>query len=256
MTAPDNVLFITADQWRGDCLSALGHPCLKTPNLDRLAAQGTLFTRHYTQATPCGPGRASLYTGLYLMNHRSVVNGAPLDARHSNVALEARKAGYDPALFGYTDVSADPRRHHPGDPALADYEGVLPGMTPIIHLKDDQRAWLADLKAKGYEVPPGHYGVFRPKPDFPGAAERTAIWRQVFPADVPSEHIDFERLGRLNLAGGGIQNVALNAAFAAARLDAPVGMSLILEEARREYEKLGRPIDEADFRWQAPREVA
>ena len=55
---------------------------------------------------------------------------------------------------------------------LADYEGVLPGMTPVMHLKDDQRAWLADLKAKGYEVPPGHHGVFRPKPDFPGAAER------------------------------------------------------------------------------------
>ena len=81
MNEPLNVLFITADQWRGDCLSALGHPCLKTPNLDRLAAEGTLFARHYAQATPCGPSRASLYTGMYLQNHRSVVNGAPLDAR-------------------------------------------------------------------------------------------------------------------------------------------------------------------------------
>ncbi|MCK5364493.1 MAG: sulfatase-like hydrolase/transferase, partial [Gammaproteobacteria bacterium] len=50
-----NVLFITADQWRGDCLSALGHPCLKTPNLDRLARDGVLFRQHYAQATPCGP---------------------------------------------------------------------------------------------------------------------------------------------------------------------------------------------------------
>ena len=172
MSAPLNVLFITADQWRGDCLSALGHPCLKTPNLDRLAAEGTLFTRHYSQATPCGPGRASLYTGLYLMNHRSVANGTPLDARHSNVALEARKAGYEPVLFGYTDVSDDPRAHHPGDPALKSYEGVLRGMTPGVLLKDDQRSWLADLKAKGYDIPPGHHGVFQPKPDFPGAAGR------------------------------------------------------------------------------------
>ena len=38
-----NVLFVTADQWRGDCLSALGHPCLKTPNLDSLAREGVLF---------------------------------------------------------------------------------------------------------------------------------------------------------------------------------------------------------------------
>ena len=167
-----NVLFITADQWRGDCLSALGHPCLKTPNLDRLARDGVLFRQHYAQATPCGPSRASLYTGLYLHNHRAVVNGTPLDSRHSNVALEARKLGFEPALFGYTDISADPRAHVPGDPALSSYEGVLPGMTPVVWLKDDQLAWLADLKAKGYDVPPGDKEVFRPKEDFAGAANR------------------------------------------------------------------------------------
>jgi arylsulfatase A-like enzyme len=172
LSRPKNVLFITADQWRGDSLSAVGHPCVETPNLDRLAAGGVLFRRHYSQATPCGPGRASLYTGLYLHNHRSVVNGAPLDLRHSNLALEARKAGYDPALFGYTDVSADPRAHHPGDPALASYEGLLPGMTPIIMVKDDQRPWLAHLKAKGYQIPAGKHEVFRPQEDYPGAAAR------------------------------------------------------------------------------------
>ena len=108
-----NVLFITADQWRGDCLSALGHPCLRTPHLDRLAETGVLFTRHYSQATPCSPGRASLYTGLYLHNHRVVVNGTPLDARHTNVALEARKLGYEPLLFGHTDIGADPGSRAP-----------------------------------------------------------------------------------------------------------------------------------------------
>ena len=38
-----NVLFITADQWRGDCLGATGHPVVKTPNVDRLASQGVLI---------------------------------------------------------------------------------------------------------------------------------------------------------------------------------------------------------------------
>ena len=158
-----NVLFITADQWRGDCLSALGHPCLRTPHLDRLASDGVLFRRHYAQATPCGPGRASLYTGLYLHNHRSVINGTPLDARHSNFALEARKAGYEPVLFGYTDISPDPRQFPPGDPALTTYEGVLSGLLPVVHLRDDQKPWLADLKAKGYQIPAGaNDEVFRP----------------------------------------------------------------------------------------------
>ena len=47
-----NVLFITADQWRGDCLSALDHPCVRTPHLDRLADSGVLFTRHNTMYDP------------------------------------------------------------------------------------------------------------------------------------------------------------------------------------------------------------
>ena len=173
MTNHWNVLFITADQWRGDCLSALGHRCVKTPNLDRLAGDGMLFAKHYSQTTPCGPGRASLYTGLYLHNHRSVVNGTPLDARHTNVALEARKLGYDPALFGYTDAAPDPRVQVPGDPSLLSYEGVLPGMTPEGYLGGNRLPWIADLKAKGYEVAPGdHNEVFRPVADYPGAEGR------------------------------------------------------------------------------------
>ena len=104
-----NVLFITVDQWRGDCLSSLGHPVVTTPALDRLAAQGTLFANHWANAAPCGPSRACLYTGTYLHHNRSLLNGTPLDARFTNVALLARQAGYDPVLFGYTDTSLDPR---------------------------------------------------------------------------------------------------------------------------------------------------
>ncbi|MBV5324080.1 MAG: sulfatase-like hydrolase/transferase [Rhodospirillaceae bacterium] len=78
MSAPRKVLFISADQWRGECLSALGHPTVKTPHLDALIADSVLFKRHYTVTAPCGPARASLNTGLYLMNHRSGRNGTPL----------------------------------------------------------------------------------------------------------------------------------------------------------------------------------
>ncbi|MCC2664926.1 MAG: hypothetical protein K0S35_2848, partial [Geminicoccaceae bacterium] len=47
-----NLLLITADQWRAECLSVLGHPCLRTPHLDALARRGVLFRRHFSQATP------------------------------------------------------------------------------------------------------------------------------------------------------------------------------------------------------------
>ena len=118
MKQPRKVLFISADQWRGECLSALGHPVVKTPHLDALASDGVLFRQHFSVTAPCGPSRASLHTGLYLMNHRSCRNGTPLDERHTNLAKEVRQLGLDPMLFGYTDTSADPRGRHPDDPAL------------------------------------------------------------------------------------------------------------------------------------------
>jgi arylsulfatase A-like enzyme len=149
-----NVLLVTADQFRGDCLSAAGHPVVRTPNLDRLAAGGVSFRRHFANAAPCGPSRAGLYTGMYLCNHRAVINGSPLDDRFTNFAREARRAGYEPALFGYTDIGIDPRTVGPDDPRLRSYEGVLPGLDPVCHLPEgDPREWLSWLAKVGETVP-------------------------------------------------------------------------------------------------------
>ena len=156
-----NVLFFTADQWRGDSLSALDHANAATPHLDALAADGVLFRNHYSQASPCGPARTSLLTGLYQMNHRSVRNGTPLDARHSTLALEARKGGYDPILFGYTDTSPDPRLRPPGDPALLTYSGVLPGMSAGCAMGEDLLPWRRHLKGRGYEIPETPLDIFK-----------------------------------------------------------------------------------------------
>lgn len=157
-----NVLLITLDQWRGDCLSALGHLCVRTPNIDALAAEGVLFRQHYAQASPCGPSRASLLTGLYLHNHRLVRNGVPLDERHTNLAREVRKAGFDPLLFGYTDTAVDPRGRDPNDPALKTYEGVMPGFSIALSLPEEHWAWHDHLKALGYDVPRGARDVWLP----------------------------------------------------------------------------------------------
>jgi len=168
-----NVLFICADQWRADCIGALGHPHVRTPNLDALINESVLFGRHFSQCTPCGPARASLLTSRYLMNHRSGRNGTPLDARHTNVALEARKLGYEPALFGYTDTSADPRGRHPDDPALRAYdEGILPGFVAPLHMSEAMAPWVGDLLAKGYDFPTGREEVFRPRQNATAPAGR------------------------------------------------------------------------------------
>ena len=151
-----NVLFVTLDQFRAECLSSAGHPVVCTPHLDALAAAGVRFARHYSQAAPCGPGRASLYTGTYQLNHRVVTNGTPLDARFDNVAFAARRAGYQPALFGYTDQTIDPRTADgPDDPRLLTYNGVLPGFEPVLDIPDDQGPWLEWLAGLGYDTSPG-----------------------------------------------------------------------------------------------------
>ena len=84
---------------------------------------------------------------------------------------------------------------------------------------------------------------------FPGPTERMAIWQKVFPPETPTSGLDFSRLAKLNLTGGSIHNIALNAAFLAARAQTPVTMQLVLEAARTEFRKLEKPINEADFRW-------
>ena len=166
---PGNVLYITVDQWRGDCLGAAGHPVVRTPNLDRLAAEGVLFRRHFAQAAPCGPSRASLHTGTYMMNHRSVLNGTPLDARFTNLAIEARARGYDPVLLGYTDASPDPRVLAADDPRLRTYEGVLPGFRAVLDLPEHLAPWGAWLRDHGYEVPDDVREMYEPVSDEPAA---------------------------------------------------------------------------------------
>lgn len=173
MTRTKNILFILADQWRAECLSAVGHPVAKTPHLDALAADGVLFTQHYVQASPCGPSRTSILTGMYLQNHRSVRNGTPLDARFTNLAIEMRRAGYDPTLIGYTDTSVDPRGRPADDPALRTYEGVMNGFRPLLPLPEIPLLWLAHLRRHGYDVPPAIKVYDVPRvPDYPDTAER------------------------------------------------------------------------------------
>ena len=67
MARPRNVLLIVADQWRGDSLGLLGHPSALTPNLDALARDAVTFRHHFGQSAPCGPARASMLTGQYVM---------------------------------------------------------------------------------------------------------------------------------------------------------------------------------------------
>ncbi len=82
---------------------------------------------------------------------------------------------------------------------------------------------------------------------FPTAAERAAIWRRMFPSQTPVAGLDAARLARLNVAGGNIRNIALNAAFLAADADEPVRMAHVLRAARTEYAKIEKPLTDTEI---------
>ena len=146
-----NVLFILIDQLRADCLTGALAAHVALPNLRSLMAEAVTFEQNYTVVNPCGPSRASILTGQYAMNHRSVRNGTPL--RHDTPTLpgEMRKAGYTPMLFGYTDTARDPRTHHPNDPAIRTYEQHMDGFQEMLEMRLEMSyPWRADLLSKGY----------------------------------------------------------------------------------------------------------
>jgi len=69
-----NVLFVLTDDQRWDALGCLGHPFLKTPNLDRIRADGALFANAFVTTSLCSPSRASFLTGCYAHTHGVMQN--------------------------------------------------------------------------------------------------------------------------------------------------------------------------------------
>lgn len=97
-----NVLFITADQHRFDVAGFAGDAHAHTPNLDRLAGEGTRITDVYCQSPLCVPARQTLVTGRYAHDHGSFANWFAFAPGEWTVARALAAAGYDTAFFGKT----------------------------------------------------------------------------------------------------------------------------------------------------------
>jgi len=83
---------------------------------------------------------------------------------------------------------------------------------------------------------------------FPDATQRALIWQRIFPSQTPTEGLEVNKLAKLNVAGGNIRNIALNAAFIAADAGEPVMMKHILAAAKSEYVKLEQILTDAETR--------
>jgi SpoVK/Ycf46/Vps4 family AAA+-type ATPase len=83
---------------------------------------------------------------------------------------------------------------------------------------------------------------------FPGLKERKQIWEKALPPQTPRRGLDFERLARLNISGGNIHSIALQAAFIAAQNGQTVTMPVLIAAVRSEMRKLEKPVSDAEFR--------
>ena len=83
---------------------------------------------------------------------------------------------------------------------------------------------------------------------FPDAAQREAIWQRVFPEKTPTAKLDAKLLAQLNMVGGNIRNIAVNAAFLAAEAGSKVGMEHLLQATRLEATKAERPLASSETR--------
>lgn len=102
-----NILFVMYDQLRHDYLSCAGHPTMRTPNFDRLAAMGVRFSHVYVQSPICGASRMSFYTGRYVHSHGAAWNNFPLKVGEMTLGDHLRPLGVDSWLIGKTHMKAD-----------------------------------------------------------------------------------------------------------------------------------------------------
>ena len=100
--SPPNILFIMTDEMKWDSMGVAGHPLVKTPNLDKLAHEGTYFPIAYTVAPICSPSRRSFFTGRYPHQHGVTNNSTHSMANDGEVDLPTmlKHYGYTTAIAG------------------------------------------------------------------------------------------------------------------------------------------------------------
>jgi arylsulfatase A-like enzyme len=116
---PPNIVFIMSDDHAYQAISAYGHDLNQTPNIDRIAQEGALFTRSCVTNSICAPSRAVMLTGKHSFKNGKVDNIQPFDWDQDNFPKLLQANGYQTAMIG--------KIHLDGLPQGFDYSMVLPG---------------------------------------------------------------------------------------------------------------------------------
>jgi arylsulfatase len=159
-----NILFLMADQHRGDCLGCAGNPVIKTPHLDSIAHDGVIFSNAYTSTPSCTPARSGILTGLSPWHHGMIGYGRIAGKYPFELPGALRDAGY--YLYGIGKMHWFPQRRLRGyNKILLDESGRVetPGFVSDYHLWFKEQApdldpnttgigW-NDYRSKAYVLP-------------------------------------------------------------------------------------------------------
>ncbi len=159
-----HILFLMADQFRGDCLDVDGHPVVKTPNLDAIAHGGTHFSRAYSCTPTCTPARAALLTGLAPWRHGMLGYGKIAEKYPVEMPRVLAESGYHTMGIGKMHFSPQRGGHGFHDMILdesgraettefrSDYLSWFMSEAPTLNYRATGIGW-NDHTAKPYALP-------------------------------------------------------------------------------------------------------
>ena len=172
-----NVVVILTDDQRWDMMSCAGHPFLKTPWMDRVAAEGARFAQMFVTTSLCSPSRASYLSGLYAHSHKITNNFTPYPASLPSYPQRLKEAGYETGYIGkwHMGQEADKRRpefdtwmSHKGQGTYYDTEFNVNGKREVVkgyyttRVTDYAVDWITKKRTKPFLLVLGHKAPHSP----------------------------------------------------------------------------------------------
>jgi len=139
-----NIVFILIDDMRYDSMSCMGHPFLKTPNLDRMVSSGILFENAFVTTSLCSPSRASILTGQYAHMHGVLDNATLLPPGTRTFPVELQRSGYETAFVGKWHMGGSTDKPRPGFDHWVSFRGQGTYVNPTFNV-DSRR-----VRRQGY----------------------------------------------------------------------------------------------------------